>query len=80
MRGASRGFRGYHHLIDEELLPLRRVEHLRGIARHERIEEGVEARGLAGTGLRPEDAAESLRLLPARPEVRRDLDDDVGVR
>ena len=53
----------HRHLIDEELLPLGRVQHLGGVARDQRVEEGVEARGRARARLGAEDAPEPLRLL-----------------
>ena len=63
-------------LIHQELLALRRVVHLARISRHQRVEVGVElARALPL--LRPQDAPEALRLLAARREVRRHLDDHV---
>mmetsp|Transcript_8973 Transcript_8973/g.22243 ORF Transcript_8973/g.22243 Transcript_8973/m.22243 type:complete len:315 (+) Transcript_8973:112-1056(+) len=66
-------------LVDEELLPLGRVEDLLRVAGDERVEEGIEVGHLARAHLGPQDAPETLGLLATRAEVRRDLDDHVGV-
>mmetsp|Transcript_22115 Transcript_22115/g.47725 ORF Transcript_22115/g.47725 Transcript_22115/m.47725 type:complete len:340 (-) Transcript_22115:1298-2317(-) len=62
-------------LINEELLPLRRVEHLLRVSRDEGVEKGVEL--AVGTRLWTKNAPKPLRFLPAGSKVRGDLDDYV---
>ena len=61
-------------LFGQKELPVHGEILLAGVARDQRIEVGLGARGLG-----PEDAAEPLRLLLARSEGARDLDGHVGV-
>ena len=58
-------------------LSLLRVMHLHSILRDERVEEGVVFLR-DGALFSSQDSAQSLRLLPSRSTVRRDLDQDVG--
>mmetsp|Transcript_2109 Transcript_2109/g.6561 ORF Transcript_2109/g.6561 Transcript_2109/m.6561 type:complete len:250 (-) Transcript_2109:1468-2217(-) len=71
-------------LIHKILLALCRVLYLLRVPRDERVEERVEAgrvkRHVAAVRLGPQNAAQALRLLAARAKVRRDLDDDRGLR
>ncbi len=58
-------------LVHQEGLALGRVAHLGCVLRHERVEEGVESLVVAPFGA--QDAAQSLRLLPAGAIVGREI-------
>lgn len=62
-------------LVYKKPLPLGCVTVLVRVQRDQRVEEGVRV----ALGLGPQDATQALRLLAARGEVRRDLDDHVHV-
>jgi hypothetical protein len=66
------------YLVNEELLPLGRVEHFGRVLRDERVEEGVEA--LVVPPLGAQNPAEPLSLLTTGAEVARDLDETGGLR
>jgi hypothetical protein len=59
-------------LVDEELLSLRRVEHLGRVLADEAVEEGIEALVVAALGA--QNAPQALRLLAPRAKVARNLD------
>jgi hypothetical protein len=66
------------YLVNEELLPLGRVEHFGRVLRDERVKEGVEA--LVVPPLGAQNPAEPLSLLTTGAEVARDLDEAGGLR
>ena len=59
---------GTYTLVDQELLPLRRVVDLLGIPADERVEESIEA--FVVPPLCAKDTTETLCFLTTGPEVR----------
>mmetsp|Transcript_9423 Transcript_9423/g.38567 ORF Transcript_9423/g.38567 Transcript_9423/m.38567 type:complete len:261 (-) Transcript_9423:1404-2186(-) len=65
-------------LVQQELLPLRRVLHLGRVPRNQTVEVRIVL--ALGPLLGPKNSAEALCLLSARAKVRRDLNEDISLR